>query len=100
LKSNRLRRGVISPLLANLYLHHALDTWLQTNYPKVTFERYADDAVIHCESEEEAAISGAVGGPACAGYDFRFTTNLKSKNRVLVSNFVAVRIILLDSVKY
>jgi RNA-directed DNA polymerase len=46
--------GVISPLLANLYLHHALDTWLQTNYPKVTFERYADDAVIHCESEEEA----------------------------------------------
>ena len=46
--------GVISPLLANLYLHHALDTWLQTNYPKVTFERYADDAVIHCQREEEA----------------------------------------------
>jgi hypothetical protein len=37
--------------------------------------------------------------PACVGYGFRLTTNLKSKNSVPVSNFVAVRIILLDSVE-
>lgn len=46
--------GVISPLLANLYLHYALDMWLVRNYPQVTFERYADDCVIHCVSENEA----------------------------------------------
>jgi RNA-directed DNA polymerase len=46
--------GVISPLLANLFLHHALDDWLRRHYPNVQFERYADDAVIHCESEAEA----------------------------------------------
>jgi RNA-directed DNA polymerase len=46
--------GVISPLLANLYLHHAFDTWLPTHFPRVAFERYADDIVIHCRSEAEA----------------------------------------------
>jgi group II intron reverse transcriptase/maturase len=46
--------GVISPLLANLFLHHALDDWLRRRYPQVQFERYADDAVIHCASEAEA----------------------------------------------
>lgn len=44
--------GVISPLLANLYLHHAFDTWLEKEYPGCKFERYADDIVIHCESKE------------------------------------------------
>ena len=46
--------GVISPLLANLYLHYALDMWMDREYPEVKFERYADDAVIHCKTEEEA----------------------------------------------
>lgn len=46
--------GVISPLLANLYLHNAFDTWMQKHYPKNEFERYADDIVIHCETEKEA----------------------------------------------
>ena len=46
--------GVISPLLANLYLHYAFDLWMRRVYPGVKFERYADDAVIHCESEEQA----------------------------------------------
>ena len=36
--------GVISPLLANLFLHYAFDMWLQRNYPKNPFERYADDS--------------------------------------------------------
>jgi len=44
----------ISPVLANLYLHYALDMWLVREFPTVTFERYCDDAVIHCASEEQA----------------------------------------------
>ena len=47
--------GVISPLLANLYLHHAFDKWMQKEYPQCPFERYADDIVIHCNSKEESA---------------------------------------------
>jgi group II intron reverse transcriptase/maturase len=46
--------GVISPLLANLYLHFVLDKWLSLTFPQVRFVRYADDAVIHCNSRAEA----------------------------------------------
>jgi group II intron reverse transcriptase/maturase len=46
--------GVVSPVLANLFLHYAFDTWMQRNYPQVPFERYADDIVIHCGSKEQA----------------------------------------------
>src|SRR5215472_4723332 len=46
--------GVISPLLANLFLHYALDRWLAANYPQVQFERYADDAIVHCRTEKQA----------------------------------------------
>lgn len=46
--------GVISPLLANLYLHYVMDAWLRIAYPGVPFERYADDSVLHCRSEREA----------------------------------------------
>ena len=46
--------GVISPLLANLYLHYALDKWLEKNHSENDFVRYADDMVIHCKSKEEA----------------------------------------------
>jgi len=46
--------GVISPLLANLYLHYAFDRWVRTNYPSIVFERYADDIVCHCRSERQA----------------------------------------------
>jgi retron-type reverse transcriptase len=35
----------ISPLLANLFLHYAFDTWMARNYPHIPFERYADDAI-------------------------------------------------------
>lgn len=44
----------ISPVLANLYLHYAFDRWLVREFPAVTFERYCDDAVIHCASQEQA----------------------------------------------
>ena len=46
--------GVISPLLANLFLHYAFDVWLSRNYPNNPFERYADDGIIHCRTEREA----------------------------------------------
>ena len=46
--------GVISPLLANLYLHHGFDKWMGKRNPNNPFERYADDIVIHCHSKEEA----------------------------------------------
>jgi group II intron reverse transcriptase/maturase len=44
----------VSPVLANLFLHYALDMWIAREFPDVQFERYADDAVIHCVSESEA----------------------------------------------
>jgi RNA-directed DNA polymerase len=44
----------ISPVLANPYLHYAFDRWLVREFPAVTFERYCDDAVIHCASQEQA----------------------------------------------
>jgi RNA-directed DNA polymerase len=46
--------GVASPLLANLFLHYAFDRWLAGKYPQVLFERYADDAILHCRTETEA----------------------------------------------
>lgn len=46
--------GVVSPLLANLFLHYAFDEWMRRNCPHVPFERYADDAVAHCRSERQA----------------------------------------------
>lgn len=53
--------GVISPLLANLFLHHAFDQWIGREHPDCPFERYADDVVIHCPSRERAlAVKAAV----------------------------------------
>jgi len=46
--------GVISPLLANIYLHLAFDEWIEKVVGNSTFERYADDIVIHCKTKEEA----------------------------------------------
>ena len=46
--------GVISPVLANIFLHYAFDIWMKTNYSMAPFARYADDAVIHCKSEKQA----------------------------------------------
>jgi len=58
--------GVISPLLANLFLHYAFDLWMQRTFPGVQFERYADDVLVHCRSERQAgtvldAIRGRLG---------------------------------------
>src|SRR5438876_5159049 len=46
----------ISPLLANIFLHYALDLWLAREYPAVPFERYADDVILHCKSKQQARV--------------------------------------------
>jgi RNA-directed DNA polymerase len=46
--------GVISPLLANLFLHYAFDLWQERTHPSVPFERYADDIILHCRNEAQA----------------------------------------------
>jgi RNA-directed DNA polymerase len=46
--------GVISPLLANLFLHYAFDLWMARHFPRIPFCRYADDGLIHCRSEKQA----------------------------------------------
>lgn len=59
--------GVVSPLLANLFLHYGFDLWMRRSYPDIRFERYADDVIVHCRSHEEArsvleAIRGRLAG--------------------------------------
>ena len=44
----------ISPVLANLFMHYAFDMWLTREFPTVEFERYADDAVVHCVTQRQA----------------------------------------------
>lgn len=46
--------GVISPILANMFMHYVFDVWMTKHYPESPFERYADDAVIHCRTEGKA----------------------------------------------
>ena len=45
-----------SPPLANLFLHYAFDRWMTANFPQVPFERYADDAIVHCRTEKQAQM--------------------------------------------
>jgi RNA-directed DNA polymerase len=44
----------ISLLLANLFMHYAFDAWMAREFPAVRFERYCDDVVVHCETQEQA----------------------------------------------
>jgi RNA-directed DNA polymerase len=48
--------AAISPLVANIFLHYALDRWLARAFPAVAFERYADDVILHCRSEPQARV--------------------------------------------
>ncbi len=49
--------GVVSPLLANLFLHYAFDVWVSRHLSSVRFCRYADDGVVHCKSEAQAKLA-------------------------------------------
>src|SRR5262245_54141447 len=53
-RSGTPQGGVVSPTLANLFLHYAFDMWMVRTFPHIPFERYADDAICHCKSAEEA----------------------------------------------
>ena len=46
--------GVISPLLSNLYLHYCIDKWMAIHFPAIKMVRYADDMIVHCDTEKEA----------------------------------------------
>ena len=46
--------GVVSPVLANLFLHYAFDAWVRRELPRVPFCRYADDGLLHCKSQRQA----------------------------------------------
>jgi group II intron reverse transcriptase/maturase len=46
--------AVVSPVLANLFLHYAFDRWMKEHHPDIPFERYADDVICHCRSEAQA----------------------------------------------
>ncbi len=53
--------SAISPVLANLFLHYAFDMWMARSFPGCPFERYADDAVVHCSSLGQAeAVLAAI----------------------------------------
>jgi len=54
--------SAVSPVLANVFMHYAFDTWLARECPTVEFERYADDAVVHCVTERQAReVLAAIG---------------------------------------
>lgn len=46
--------SVISPLISNIFMHHAFDEWMREKFPHVPFERYADDVLAHCKTEKQA----------------------------------------------
>lgn len=48
--------SAISPVLANLFLHYALDMWLVREFPDIPFERYADDEILHCKTQQQAQM--------------------------------------------
>lgn len=53
--------GVVSPILANSFLHYAFDLWMARTFPELPWCRYADDGLVHCRSEREAvAIKAAL----------------------------------------
>jgi RNA-directed DNA polymerase len=48
--------SAVSPVLANLFLHYAFDMWMERTFPNVRFERYVDDAVVHCRTRQHAEM--------------------------------------------
>src|SRR6187401_2800346 len=53
--------SAVSPILANLFMHYAFDSWMARNLPGCPFERYADDAIVHCTTRRQAeAVRGRI----------------------------------------
>ena len=53
--------SAVSPVLANLFMNYAFDWWLEREFPTVEFERFADDAVVHCVTERQARLVSTGG---------------------------------------
>lgn len=56
MQSNARKNGVISPILANMFMHYVFDKWLGRQFPESPFERFADDGIVHCRKEEARGI--------------------------------------------
>jgi len=54
--------GVVSPILANLFMHYVFDLWITRGYPDLRWCRYADDGLVHCRTEREAFLRVHPGG--------------------------------------
>ncbi|UPA54634.1 group II intron reverse transcriptase/maturase [Wolbachia pipientis] len=52
--------GSISPIISNIFMHHAFDMWMKQNYPTVPFERCVDDAIVHCRTKRQAEFMKAM----------------------------------------
>ncbi len=48
--------GSVSPIISNIFMHHVFDIWMKKNYPTVPFERYVDDAIVHCRTEKQTGF--------------------------------------------
>lgn len=72
--------GVISPLLANLFLHFVLDKWLEKYFPQTRFVRYADDVVVHARSEAAAKTLKAAIAQRLEGVGLRLN---EGKTRIV-----------------
>jgi retron-type reverse transcriptase len=73
--------GVISPLLANLFLHYAFDRWMAERYPQVPFERYA---MMHRALQNGSRSSGGSGSHSRALTGMRVgTSSGEDENRLL-----------------
>jgi RNA-directed DNA polymerase len=59
--------SAVSPVLANLFMHYALDLWMARNFPGCPFERYADDAIVDCKTRRQAEY--VLAGRPCAGLE-------------------------------
>ncbi len=77
--------GVVSPLLANLFLHYAFDMWMARTFPTIHFERFADDVIVHCRSEAEArtVLEAIRGRLAECGLELHSTKSEEPVGRVL-----------------
>lgn len=49
-----MQGGVISPVLSNLFLHYVFDHWMRSNHPALPWCRYADDGLVHCQTQFQA----------------------------------------------
>jgi Reverse transcriptase (RNA-dependent DNA polymerase) len=69
--------SAVSPILANLFMHYALDLWMARNLPGCPFERYADDAIVHCKTRRQAehVLSGIAPPDPDALAQRRITTS-------------------------